>query len=202
MKHSLSLLAAVLLTGASVGQPLSSSEKDAVGNALSRALGVLNGKIKSGSSKYDICARLFPDGAPAEPSADVTWQSCKDLVPSQSPARASLLLKSRQPLTRAEKRQVADALANALRAVNGKGGSSKHEACAALFPLGSPRPQNSPTWLACKRQMFTALGQRAVQGLKREVHGDGDLALIGDALVGAHDLLIGTSSQRAEVLLH
>lgn len=61
-------------------RPLSSSERESVGQALGQALGVLSGKVKSGS-KYSICMDMFPGGSPPPNAAsDPTWQSCKGVV--------------------------------------------------------------------------------------------------------------------------
>merc|ERR1712150_60873 len=56
--------------------PLTDSDRQAVGNALSQALGVMSGKIKSGS-KFQICMDMFPNGAPSNADSDPTWQACK-----------------------------------------------------------------------------------------------------------------------------
>lgn len=61
-------------------RPLSTSERETVGQALGQALGVLSGKVKSGS-KYSICMDMFPGGSPPPNAAsDPTWQSCKGVV--------------------------------------------------------------------------------------------------------------------------
>uniref|UniRef100_A0A7S2MWW2 Uncharacterized protein n=1 Tax=Alexandrium andersonii TaxID=327968 RepID=A0A7S2MWW2_9DINO len=71
-------LAAARHASAGARGPLSSSEKQAVGEALSKALGVVSDKAEP-RSKYTICADLFPTGEPANPD-DATWQSCKGLL--------------------------------------------------------------------------------------------------------------------------
>mmetsp|Transcript_44470 Transcript_44470/g.105385 ORF Transcript_44470/g.105385 Transcript_44470/m.105385 type:complete len:111 (-) Transcript_44470:136-468(-) len=71
------------------GRPLSSGEQAAVGDALSKALGVMSGKVKA-DDKFSICMRMFPDGPPADADTSATWQSCKDELPGR---RGSLLLR-------------------------------------------------------------------------------------------------------------
>merc|ERR1719296_615762 len=86
-----------------IKQPLSGAEQQAVGEALSHALGVMSGKQKSGS-KYEICSQMFPDGAPADAAKDVSWQSCKSVL-----GGSSLLAKGKhikQPLSGAEQQAV------------------------------------------------------------------------------------------------
>mmetsp|Transcript_23175 Transcript_23175/g.67198 ORF Transcript_23175/g.67198 Transcript_23175/m.67198 type:complete len:103 (-) Transcript_23175:84-392(-) len=74
----------VAMRGAARGVgPLTSGERAAVGEALSHALGVMSGKEKSGS-KVSICMSLFPDGPPADAEHDVSWQSCKEVLPGMA----------------------------------------------------------------------------------------------------------------------
>ena len=95
-------------------------EKEAVGAALSNALGVLSGKEKSGD-KFTICSNLFPDGAPRDAN-DASWQACKDELPSQHSFNSLLSWQravlarggAKQPLTAVEREAVGAALNNAL----------------------------------------------------------------------------------------
>lgn len=80
MQRLLVLLAASLLAGSSALDvlrkgPLSSGDKQAVGEALSKAL---NAMQNHAGSKYGACSSMFPDGkAPADRNS-ATWLSCKD----------------------------------------------------------------------------------------------------------------------------
>mmetsp|Transcript_13172 Transcript_13172/g.30006 ORF Transcript_13172/g.30006 Transcript_13172/m.30006 type:complete len:102 (+) Transcript_13172:83-388(+) len=77
------------LLGTSSGRPLSGSEAAAVGDALTKALGVMSGKVKA-DDKFSICMRMFPNGPPADAATSATWQSCKEELPS---SQVALLLR-------------------------------------------------------------------------------------------------------------
>lgn len=158
MPTILSNIVALSTAACVVSQPLTGAEKEAVGAALSNALGVLSGKVKSGN-KFDICSNLFPDGAPAD-RKDASWQACKDELPSQSAFGSLLAWKhavvakggSQQPLTSAERDAVGAALSNALGVLSGKVKSGDKESiCAEMFPQGAPaNAVSDPSWQACK----------------------------------------------------
>lgn len=105
-------LALALVVGASAG-PLSSGDKQAVGEALSKALAVMSGNAKSGS-KFQICMSMFPDGAPANAASDASWQSCKSVVPSGRSARALLISSNRNQLTVADRADIVRSLTQVL----------------------------------------------------------------------------------------
>merc|ERR1719408_70884 len=145
----LSYAAAALLQ-----QPLSSSDKQAVGEALTKALNSLQNH--AGGSKWEACTGMFPDGKPPADQNSATWQACKSefvaygfaaLMEAGSVAhkgkRASLLVGSatssmRQPLSSSDKKAVGAALNKALQAMTNHAGGSKWEACADMFPNGQP----------------------------------------------------------------
>jgi len=163
------LLLALAIAGRAHGQAITGAEKQAVGAALEKALGVLSGKVQSGS-KFSICMSMFPDGAPAN-KKDVTWQSCKDLVPSSNRARSALIAKNRQPLTGDQKAQVANALGEALSVMSGKTQSnSVYQSCMELFPDHKPPPDaaKSGSWQACAKELSMGLMQRAMKVLRRD----------------------------------
>ena len=58
--------------------PLSIADRDAVGTALTNALGVLNGDQKP-ASKLVTCLKLFPNKK-QEGESDALWNSCKEVV--------------------------------------------------------------------------------------------------------------------------
>jgi len=139
----------LLAKGKHIKQPLSGAEQQAVGEALSHALGVMSGKQKSGS-KYEICSQMFPDGAPADAAKDVSWQSCKSVL-----GGSSLLAKGKhikQPLSGAEQQAVGEALSHALGVMSGKQKSgSKYEICSQMFPDGPPADAaKDASWQSCK----------------------------------------------------
>mmetsp|Transcript_34672 Transcript_34672/g.68405 ORF Transcript_34672/g.68405 Transcript_34672/m.68405 type:complete len:252 (+) Transcript_34672:83-838(+) len=160
----------LLVTGSARGQPLTEAERNAVGDALGQALGVMSGKVKS-DSKLSICMRMFPDGPPANSAQDPTWQSCKDVLPTTG-RRASLISSRRQPLTSSQRAQVANALSDALSVMSGKRSSgSKYQSCAMLFPPAKRPPSNaasSSTWQACRGVLATSLAQNAVRILRQK----------------------------------
>jgi len=168
---SLVAMPLLLVAGSANGQPLSEAERNAVGNALGEALGIMSGKVKS-DSKFSICMRMFPDGPPANAAQDVTWQSCKDVLPQRGNRHAALISGRRQPLTTNQRAQVANALADALSVMSGKRSSdSKYSSCASLFPPGDRPPANaasSSTWQACRSVLATSLAQRAVRILRQQ----------------------------------
>ena len=119
--------------------PLTAAEKEAVGAALSNALGVMSGKVKS-EDKFTICSNMFPNGAPTD-AADASWQACKDSLPSTSQFSSLLSWKdavhakggAQHPLTAAEQEAVGAALSNALGVLSGKVQSgSKFDICSDL----------------------------------------------------------------------
>merc|ERR1719263_1117305 len=59
-----------------VKQPLSQSDKQAVGAALTKALKAMQGH--AGGSKYEACSDMFPGGKPPADRNSPTWLSCKD----------------------------------------------------------------------------------------------------------------------------
>jgi len=141
-----------------VSEPLTAAEKEAVGTALTNALGVMSGKVKSGD-KFSICSNMFPEGAPAD-SADASWQACRDVLPSMSTHGGSLLSwkkavvaagGAKNPLTQREREAVGAALSNAIGVLSGKVKSgSRWEICSQMFPNGTPSNQAEPSWQACK----------------------------------------------------
>merc|ERR1719183_739942 len=74
-----------------VQQPLSSGDKQAVGEALTKAL---NAMQNHGGSKWEACTSMFPNGQPPADQTNPTWVSCKSEFLAY--AAASLL---QQPLT-------------------------------------------------------------------------------------------------------
>merc|ERR1719272_541123 len=96
--------------------PLSSSDRNAVGKALTDALGVMSGKTQS-ASKYDSCLSLFPKGAPADADNNPEWFACKDELKDEEysllqPALAALKSGSRD-ITGPERAAIGDELAMA-----------------------------------------------------------------------------------------
>jgi len=138
-----------LLAGkSSLRQPLSSSDKQAVGDALTKALDAMQNH--QGDSKFEACASMFPDGKPPADGNSPTWLACRGQFLAY--AAASLL---QGPLSASDKQAVGEALTKALGALQNHSGGSKYEACAGMFPDGKPpADQNSPTWLACKGQFY------------------------------------------------
>jgi len=59
-------------------RPLSTSDRNAVGTALTNALGVLNGNQKP-ASKLVTCLKLFPNRK-QESESNALWESCKEVV--------------------------------------------------------------------------------------------------------------------------
>eukprot|EP00419_Tripos_fusus_P033517 CAMPEP_0172779596 /NCGR_PEP_ID=MMETSP1074-20121228/202501_1 /TAXON_ID=2916 /ORGANISM="Ceratium fusus, Strain PA161109" /LENGTH=309 /DNA_ID=CAMNT_0013616559 /DNA_START=98 /DNA_END=1026 /DNA_ORIENTATION=+ len=144
----------LLVTGSAHRQPLSEAERDAVGEALGQALGIMSGKVKS-DSKFSICMRMFPDGPPANAAQDVTWQSCKDVLPHTGGRRAALLSGRRQPLTSSQRAQVANALSDALSVMSGKRSSAVE---VRVLCLALP---TWVTWQSCKDVLPHTGGRRA-----------------------------------------
>eukprot|EP00929_Paragymnodinium_shiwhaense_P120001 TRINITY_DN91916_c0_g1_i1.p1 TRINITY_DN91916_c0_g1~~TRINITY_DN91916_c0_g1_i1.p1 ORF type:complete len:236 (+),score=71.38 TRINITY_DN91916_c0_g1_i1:59-766(+) len=190
MKTACVLALGVFASLAGARDPLTSSQRQAVGKALSDALGVMSGKVKSGS-KYSICADMFPNGAPADAASNPSWNSCKSLIGTK---RSSLLSKANTPLTTAQKEQVGKALKDALSALGPNGGSqSKYESCAALFSHGEKH--EGALWESCKYEIGESLMQRAVQVLDQKTPITGQQrAEIGAALGTALKALQGKGS--------
>jgi len=130
-----------------VQQPLSSGDKKAVGEALTKAL---NSMQNHAGSKYDACSSMFPSGKPPADQNSATWVSCKSEFLGY--AAASLV---QQPISSSDKKAVGEALTKALQAMQHHGGGSKFDACADMFPNGQP-PANkeSATWVACRSQFY------------------------------------------------
>jgi Arc/MetJ family transcription regulator len=141
--------ASLLSSSTALNQPLSSSDKQAVGEALTKALGALQGHASG--SKHEACADMFPDGKPPADQNDPTWVACRNEF--YAFAAASLV---QQPLSSSDKQAVGEALTKALKAMQGHASGSKYAACADMFPNGQPpADQSSPTWVACKDQFYT-----------------------------------------------
>jgi len=148
--------ASLLGGSSSLRRPLSGADKQAVGQALNKALSAMTNH--AGGSKFAACSDMFPNGQPpADAATSATWQSCKSEFLAY--AAAALL---QQPLSSSEKQQVGAALNKALGALQGHGGGSKYQACADMYPEGKPpADQNNPTWKACKDQ-FSLVGTQSV----------------------------------------
>jgi Arc/MetJ family transcription regulator len=143
--------ASLLADSSSLKGPLSSSDKKAVGEALTKALQAMQNH--AGGSKFSACADMFPDGKPPADQNSATWVACRDQFYAY--AAASLV---QRPLTSSDKQAVGEALTKALGAMQNHAGGSKYEACAGMFPNGKPpADQNSPTWAACKGQFYASL---------------------------------------------
>jgi len=183
-----------------VSQPLTGAEKVAVGEALSNALGVLSGKVKSGD-KFSICSNLFPDGAPAD-KHDASWQACKDDLPSQHSYGSLLAWKraviakggAKQPLTSSERDAVGAALTNALGVLSGKVKSGDKESiCAEMFPQGAPaNARTDPSWQACKGVVIGSLLSKK-RVLTKVMHPltSAEKEAVGDALSNALGVMSG-----------
>lgn len=143
--------ASLLVGSVSLNGPLSTSDKQAVGEALTKALQAMQNH--AGGGKFAACADMFPDGKPPADQNSPTWTACRTQFYAY--AAASLV---QQPLTSSDKQAVGEALTKALRAMQSHAGGSKYEACAGMFPSGKPpADQNSPTWTACKGQFYASL---------------------------------------------
>merc|ERR1719162_2780520 len=137
-----SLLAGCAALEVTHKQTLSSRDKQAVGEALTKALGAL--QHHGGGSKWEVCAEMFPNGQPPADQKSATWMSCK----SEFVAYAAAAL-VQQPLSSSDKQAVGEALTKALGALQHHGGGSKFGACSDMFPNGQPPAnQNSPTWIS------------------------------------------------------
>lgn len=181
-------------------QQLTGAEKEAVGVALSNALGVLSGKVKSGD-KFTICSDMFPDGAPAN-SNDPTWQACKDELPSQRAYGSLIAWKqaiaakggAKQPLTSFEKEAVGEALTNALGVLSGKVKSGDKESiCSNMFPQGAPsNAATDPSWQACKGVLIGSLlsKKRSLTKVMAPLTPD-EREAVGDALSNALGVMSG-----------
>jgi len=147
------LLAVLAVTASAVEGPysfnggefggLTDREKEAVGESLENALGVLSGKKKSGSM-FDICSDMFAEGPPAN-RKDATWVACKDVLPATGSLLAfkqSIVKQggAKHPLSGSEKDAVGAALNKALGVMSGKvKGGSKYMTCMDV-----------PQWPACR----------------------------------------------------
>jgi len=142
-----------------VKQPMTSSDKQAVGEALTKALKALQGHASG--SKYEACADMFPDGKPPADQSSATWQACRDQFYAY--AAASLV---QQPLSSSDKQAVGEALTKALKAMQGHASGSKYGICSDMFPNGQPpADKNDPTWISCKDQFYTRgslVGEKSV----------------------------------------
>jgi len=191
--------------------PLSGSDKAAVGAALSKALGVMSGKVKGGS-KYTTCMDMFPNGPPADAATSVTWTSCKGELGYK---KSALLSNSRvmkevkkvaepdlRTLTGAEKEAVGAALGNALNVLSGKAKSGdKFSICSNMFPNGAPTEgTKDPSWVACKDDLPSVSAYGSLISWKQAVVAKGgakhplsehEKAAVGDALGEALSVLSG-----------
>lgn len=180
--------------------PLTADEKDAVGEALGQALGVMTGKVKSGD-KFSICSNMFPDGAPADAAKDASWQACKDTLPSQSAYSSLLSWKhaviarggASQPLTAQQKQAVGDALSSALGVLSGKVKSGdKWSICRGLFPNGAPANAGTDaSWQACKSELAGSSFLSKKHGLVRQPLTAQERDAVGAALSNALGVLSG-----------
>merc|ERR1719409_851933 len=84
-----------------VQQPISASDKQAVGEALTKALRAMQGH--GGGSKYEACADMFPNGKPPADQSNPTWVACKNQFYAY--AAASLV---QQPLSAGDKQAVGE----------------------------------------------------------------------------------------------
>lgn len=144
-------------------QPLTSSERAAVGKALAEALGVMSGKVQAGD-KFSICSNMFPNGAPADADRDATWLSCKNVIPQNyGRAAMSLIARNKQPMTSSEKAAVGNALSKALGVMSGNVKSQdKFSICMEMFPNGAPsNAEQDATWLSCKDELPASYGKKA-----------------------------------------
>jgi hypothetical protein len=179
--------------------PLTSDEKNAVGEALGQALGVMTGKIKSGD-KFSICSNMFPDGAPADAAKDASWQACKDTLPSENTYSSLLSWKqaviarggATQPLTAHQKQAVGDALSSALGVLSGKAKSGdKWSICRGLFPEGAPaNAATDASWQACKSEFVGSFLSKQ-RGLVRQPLTTQERDAVGAALSNALGVLSG-----------
>lgn len=193
--------------------PLSGSEKEAVGAALNKALGVMSGKIKGGS-KYATCMDMFPNGPPADAATSVTWSSCKGELGYK---KSALLSNSRElkevkkvaepdlrTLTGAEKQAVGEALGNALDVLSGKTKSGdKFSICSNMFPNGAPTEgTKDPAWVSCQGSLPSVSAYGSLISWKQAVVAKGgakhplsehEKAAVGDALGEALNVLSGKS---------
>jgi len=206
MRSAFRFIAVLAVTGSAVGDdhPLSDSEKEAVGGALSTALGVLSGKAKSGS-KFSICSNLFADGPPADAATDASWQACKNVLPSTSGSllayRQAVVKKggAKHPLSGSEKASVGAALSKALGVMSGKiKGGSKEQVCAEMFPTGAPADAaTSVTWNSCKSAMgyrkSALISSKQLRDVKKVAAPltTGERAAVGDALETALGVISG-----------
>merc|ERR1719440_1130484 len=160
---------------------MTSSDKQAVGEALTKALKAMQGHASG--SKYEACADMFPDGKPPADKTSATWQACRDQFYAY--AAASLV---QQPLTSGDKQAVGEALTKALNAMQNHAGGSKWEACTSMFPNGQPpADQSSPTWISCKSEFVTY----ASASLLQQPISSSDKAAVGEALTKALQAMQG-----------
>jgi len=164
--------------GASLVQgPLSSSDKQAVGEALTKALGALQNH--AGGSKWEACTSMFPNGQPPADQSTPTWQSCKSEFYQYAGAS---LVQAKGPLSSSDKQAVGEALTKALGALQNHAGGSKWQACTSMFPNGQPpADQNTPTWQSCKSEFLTYAAASLLQGPLSS----SDKQAVGEALTKA-----------------
>jgi len=191
--------------------PLSGSEKAAVGAALSKALGVMSGKIQGGS-KFSTCSSMFPSGPPADAATSATWTACKGVLGYK---KSALLSNSREvkeakqisepnlgTLTGSEKQAVGAALENALGVLSGKTKSGDmFSICSNMFPNGAPTEgAKDPSWIACKESLPSVSSYGSLLSWKQAVVAKGgakhplsehEKAAVGDALGEALNVLSG-----------
>jgi len=174
-------------------QPLSSSDKQVVGEALTKALGSMQNH--AGGSKWEACTSMFPNGQPPADQNTPTWVSCKSEFLAY--AAASLV---QQPMSSSDKKAVGAALSKALNALSNHAGGSKYEACADMFPSGKPpADQSNPTWVSCKSE-FVAYAAASLLGTDHK--GKRASLLVGSAslrgpLSGADKQAVGAALTKA-----
>lgn len=130
MKSLYCFLVLAVVVGA-IADPISSGDRQAVGEALSKALAVMSGNAKSGS-KFAICMNMFPDGPPADAATDASWQSCKSVLPSGQRARALLISSNRIPLTAAVREEIVGSLTKVMPKMEKQGAALVSQAVNVL----------------------------------------------------------------------
>jgi hypothetical protein len=131
-------------------RPITSSERQQVGQALTNALSAL-GPGGGSASKFESCSGLFPKG---EPRQGPVWESCKSVLTTNLIEAAVKVLKGSAPITSSERDEVGAALETALSAMQGKGTHSLSASCDSMFPDGkrdAGTKEDSPIWTACKK---------------------------------------------------
>lgn len=206
MRSTLRSIAALASVGCTVGQTVTSAEKEAVAQSLEKALNVISGK-EAPDDQFSLCSSLYANGPPATP--DPSWEACKDYLPNLPAAsdngsllawRQAIIKKGGHPLTSDQKAEVGAALKKALGVMSGKvKASSKESVCNSMFPGGIP-PANaatSPTWASCKGILslaaHTAEIKRSMPDTVTDLNGltGGEKEAVGAALGKALNVLSG-----------